>query len=115
MKMAETVHAELVALASHCGYKNKASGFESLREKIQGFIIKEPETYLHRTMGVAPVPNVYFEGYEQKIKLLDSSFTLERSGQLFPLPLTAIGSSREPDYNIPFLRKNNGLVPNYFR
>ena len=64
-------------------------------------------------MGVAPVPNVHFEGYEEKIKLLDSSFTLEGRGQ--PFPLDTSEARKEPDYSLPYLRKNNGFLPNYFR
>jgi hypothetical protein len=80
MKMAEMLFNELGTLAKDCGGGCPAVGWDNVRPAIEKFVKFVPDLYTQwiRIKGAPiPVPNATFEGYNEKIQLLDPTYNLD--------------------------------------
>jgi RHS repeat-associated protein len=76
LKMAEMVYNELRLFAVHTGQNNPVQSWSDIVETVEKFINFTPRTYYERMYGRA-VETVTFEGYQEKIKILDPSFNMD--------------------------------------
>lgn len=77
MKMAELVFNDLRELAKSCGGNCPASSWDSIKDRVSKFANHKPSSFYKERVYVIWIDNVTFEGYDEKIKLLDPNFSLD--------------------------------------
>jgi hypothetical protein len=81
MKMAESVLRELKELSAACGEVGKRSDWNDLKDTVGRFVNFTPDTYTSWVVvnGVGfPVANAKFDSYDEKIKILDPNYNLDK-------------------------------------
>jgi hypothetical protein len=76
MKMAELVFNELRLLAKNCGGGCPAKNWSDIQGNVSSFMGFQPKLYNQFVYGTW-IKNATFSGYDEKIRLLDSTFSLD--------------------------------------
>jgi hypothetical protein len=75
MTMAKSVYLTLANFANYYGVSGKVTAWNTIAPQVMDFVKWKPDTYTEHILGKA-VETVTFEGYNAKIKHLDTSFDL---------------------------------------